>query len=409
MTNILKVPQILLPNQTVDRSKWATVACDQFCAEPEYWKRLENFVDGAPSTLRLVVPEIFLNGNMEPKINAVHKAMNDYIKQGLLTPYEGLILVEREVSGGCKRIGLMVSFDLDAYDWRRVRVPVRATEDTLIERLPIRVEIRSKASLEFPHAILLVEDRQKEIIETLYANKDSYQKLYEFDLNMNGGKITGYAVPNPEDILQKLEALLDPSLQTSKYGDDAGILFAVGDGNHSLAAAKIWWDELKNSLTPAQRENHPARYMLAEVINIYGSGMNFQPIHRLLYNTDGEDFLKGLRHRLRGEGSLGIVTSDGIKYIEAPQDAATTIKLTQEFIEDYLKENTGVKIEYVHSAEHLNEVIAERGGMGLVMPAFPASSLFDYVVNVGNLPKKAFSIGEPEDKRYYLEAKKIVY
>lgn len=408
MTKILKIPQILLPNKDVDMSKWATVACDQFCAEPAYWQELYGYVGDSPSTLKTVIPEIYLNGNMDAKIDAVLNEMDGYLEQGLFYPYEGLILVEREVSGGKKRVGLMLSFDLEAYDWERIRTPIRATEDTIMARLPVRVDIRRKAKLEFPHAILLADDEKREIIEELYANKDLYPKLYDFDLNMGGGRIKGYAVSDGQEVLERLEALLDPGRQEARYGCGAGILFAVGDGNHSVAAAKIWWDNIKQTLTPEERENHPARYMLAELVNIYDEGMEIHPIHRYIFKTDEEAFISALSGRLKGSGCLGILTKDGLRYIDAPEDAAATISEVQEFVEEYIVANPPAKVEYVHNDDNLAEVVVARGGVGLLMPVFPAEGLFNFVVNIGNLPKKAFSIGEAKDKRYYLEGKKIV-
>lgn len=407
MTNIIQIPNIMLPKQDVDMSKWATIACDQFCADHAYWQTLDSYVGDAPSTLRLVIPEIYLNGNMQPKIDAIHTAMSGYLKQGLLYNHTGIVLVERALSDGGKRVGIVVGIDLEAYDWNRIRVPVRATEDTIISRLPIRVDIRAKAELELPHALVLIDDNKKEIIEPLYAQRDSLKKLYDFKLNMGGGRIIGHAVQDAEPILAKLSALLDPETQISKYGSDAGIMLAVGDGNHSMAAAKICWDRLKQTLTPDQRISHPARFMLAEIINLYGGGMELQPIHRLLYRADNYAFVDGLKARLAGNGTLGIIIGGGTQYIDAPQDAATTIKLVQEYIEDYQKQHPAAKVEYVHNDKHLANAAASTGGVGLLMPYFPADGLFNYIVNVGNLPKKAFSIGEPEDKRYYLEAKMI--
>lgn len=408
MTPIVKIPQVLLPCPSTDCAKWATVACDQFSAEPDYWQKLEAYVGDAPSTLRLVIPEIFLNGDTDKRIDRVHQTMSRYIEDGLLAAHNGIILVEREVSGGKKRIGLILSVDLDAYDWRRVRVPIRATEDTIMSRLPPRVEIRKKAQIELPHALILIDDDQKEIIEERYAQRDSYTKLYDFELNMGGGRITGYAVPDAQVTLDKLYQLLKPSTQIKKYGKDAGILFAVGDGNHSLATAKTYWEELKAGLSPEEREDHPARYMLVEAVNIYGGGMEFQPIHRFVYNTDGYEFLAGLSAKLKGNSIIRALTPNGEILMEAPENSAAAITHIQEYIEAYLQTHAGAKVEYVHNADRLKEVILAKGGIGLVMPAFPQSALFDYVVNVGNLPKKAFSIGEPEDKRYYLEAKSIV-
>ena len=233
------------------------------------------------------------------------------------------------------------------------------------------------------------------------------EKLYDFDLNMGGGHIAGYAVPDSEALAEKLEALLDPEVQTKKYGFDAGIMFAVGDGNHSIATAKVMWENLKKTLTPEECEGHPARYMLVEMVNLYGGGMDFKPIHRLIYSRDPE-FVAGLRAALKGSGKLKLVYKDGEEYVDCPEKASLTISAVQTYIESYAKLHKGFEVEYVHNEGHLKEAVDETCGIGIVMPDFPNAELVNFVVNVGNLPKKAFSIGEPEHKRYYLECKSIV-
>ena len=407
MSNV-RVPKILIPNKSIDLQKWSTIACDQFCARPKYWEELENFVSDAPSTLRLTCPEIYLNkGDLEERILKVQAQMKRYLEQGIFEEYENFVLVEREVENGRKRVGIMIAIDLDKYNWERVRVPIRATEGTLVERLPVRIKIREKAPLELPHAIILIDDPDKSIIEPIYNQRESLQKLYDFELNMGGGRIAGYKIDDSESILQKLEDLLDADVQVSKYGIDAGIQFAVGDGNHSIATAKVMWEDLKKGLSEEERENHPARYMLVEMVNLYGEGMDFKPIHRLIYNPTPE-FLEGLKEALNGESRLKIIVGDKEEYINCPDKASLTISAVQNYIEGYLKNNPQVEVEYVHNEEHLIDAIKESGGLGIVMPEFPNSELVNFVVNVGNLPKKAFSIGEPEHKRYYLECKSII-
>lgn len=402
---VVSVPEILLPDG-VDMAKWATVACDQFCAEPSYWKKLDSIVGDAPSTLRITYPEIFLCENTAGRILSIHKNMEDYIKAGIFKKVNNLILVERQV-GNDIRAGLMLQIDLEAYDWRRVKTPIRATEDTLVERLPVRIDIRRKAPIELPHAMILLDDSEKTVIEPVFERRNSLKKLYDFDLNMGGGRIRGYEVDNSQEVLDKIIALSDPALQIKKYGSDAQIMMAVGDGNHSIAAAKALWEEIKKSLSEKERETHPARFLLAEAVNIYGGGMRFEPIHRVVFGA-GEDFIRSLEDAIKGGGSLKIIQRDGERFIKAPASESAAIKAVQEYIEKALKEDTNLKAEYIHNSDHLIEVVKESGGVGILMPAFPAEQLFSYVVNVGNLPKKAFSIGEPEQKRYYLEAKYIV-
>ena len=403
---VVKVPKILLPKKGIDMEKWATIACDQFTSTPEYWERLVAFVGDSPSTLKLTCPEIYLSRDVSGEVKKVQAEMRKYLDEGIFDEREGFVLVERQV-GKDYRIGLMAAIDLDAYDWHRVRTPIRATEDTLMERLPVRIAIRKGAEIEAPHAIILMDDREKDIIEPLYAARDGFEKLYDFELNMGGGHIRGWLVPRlrEQEILDKIAALNTPELQIEKYGSDAGIMLAVGDGNHSVATAKVCYEELKQSLTGEQQKTCPARYMLVELVNLHGGGMEFSPIHRYFKVRDDE-FVAKLKASLYGDGRLKIMYKGGEEYIKCPENAGTAITEIQSLVEAYIKE-TGAEIDYVHDVIHLKECVDKSDGMGIVMPAFSRSDLFGYVVNVGNLPKKAFSIGEAEHKRYYLECRKI--
>ena len=403
---VVKVPKILLPKKGIDMEKWATIACDQFTSTPEYWERLVAFVGDSPSTLKLTCPEIYLSRDVSGEVKKVQAEMRKYLDEGIFDEREGFVLVERQV-GNDYRIGLMAAIDLDAYDWHRVRTPIRATEDTLLERLPVRIAIRKGAEIEAPHAIILMDDREKDIIEPLYAARDGFEKLYDFELNMGGGHIRGWLVPRQreQEILDKIAALNTPELQIEKYGSDAGIMLAVGDGNHSVATAKVCYEELKQSLTGEQQKTCPERYMLVELVNLHGGGMEFSPIHRYFKVRDDE-FVAKLKASLYGDGRLKIMYKGGEEYIKCPENAGTAITEIQRLVEAYIKE-TGAEIDYVHDVIHLKECVDKSDGMGIVMPAFSRSDLFGYVVNVGNLPKKAFSIGEAEHKRYYLECRKI--
>lgn len=395
---------ILIP-QNVDMQKWAVVACDQFTSEPKYWQQLEKFVGDSPSALKLTLPEIYLS-DTENRTAAINKNMTEYLEKGILQPIDGFVLVEREVEFGKNRIGLVLSVDLESYDWRRVRCPIRATEDTIVERLPARVRIRKGAAIELPHILLLIDDKEKTVIEPLYAKKEELKKLYDFELNMGGGHIAGYQVEDTDEVVQKLSALADKSVQESKYGWDAGLLFAVGDGNHSLAAAKSWWEQLKPTLSDEQKTNHPARFALCEVVNIYDEAMLFEPIHRVMLNA-GSGFVDALKKQLSGNGQLRLFTKDKEYTIAAPEKSSETIKAVQQFIEEYVRDIGGA-VDYVHGDDHLEEVVENNeDSVGILMPYFAKEELFDYVLNVGNLPKKAFSIGGPEFKKYYLEAKSI--
>lgn len=411
MKEVIKKTPILLP-KVDDMSKWAVVACDQFCAQPEYWEELAEYVGDAPSTLNLIFPEIYLSGDVDSRVNEIDRCMNEYLKDGIFYTVDGFVLTVRTVKGGGKRLGLVLAVDLESYDYRRVRTEIRATEDTIKSRLPIRMRIRKNASIELPHILLLVDDRKKEIIEPLYRDRDKLTKLYDFDLNMDGGHIAGYAVTDVQPIIDKFNALLNPDEQIAKYGVDAGIMLAVGDGNHSMATAKECWNEIKKGLTEEEQKDHPARYALVEIVNIYDDEMTFEPINRLVTGA-GKDFMDKLHETVKSIPATGnncfftVFDKDSKEVFSVPTGAGETIKALQEFLEKYKADNNGFEIEYVHGDEHTAKTVAENDGIGILMPAFKKEDLIKYVVNVGNLPKKAFSIGTAEDKKYYVEAKRI--
>lgn len=402
--SVIVKQKILLPDN-VDFEKWAVIACDQFTSQPEYWEKLAEYVGESPSTLKLVFPEVYLKGDIATRINDINATMQKYVDDGVFVETEGFILTEREVAGGKKRLGLVLSVDLEAFDYRRVRVPIRSTEDTILERLPVRLEIRKSAPVELPHILLLVDDPEKSIIEPLYAARDRYEKLYDFELNMGGGHIRGYKITDTDDVIAKFDALLDPAEQQKKYGFDAGIMLAVGDGNHSMATAKAHWEKIKATLSEEERIVHPARYALVEVNNVYDDGLVFEPIHRVV--TEGADILlQTLESELSGEGNITLVTPAGDISLPCPAESGKTILAVQSIIERLLSEDK-IKVDYIHGDNYLRQIVAASGGMGILMPQFCKSELIDYVMNVGNLPKKAFSIGSAENKKYYIEAKRI--
>lgn len=403
--SIVHKSEILIP-KNIDFNKWSVIACDQFTSQPSYWEKLANIVGDSPSTLKITYPEIYLNDHIETRIEKINKAMESYLSGDVFEKLNSFVLVERTVASGKKRVSLVVSVDLESYDYRRVRAGIRATEDTIMERLPVRIRIRKKASIELPHIILLMDDTSKEIIEPLYEQKENLRKLYDFELNMNGGHIVGYEINNCEEIIAKFDKLLQPELQKAKYGNDAGIEFAVGDGNHSMATAKEHWNNIKKTLTESEIENHPARYCLVEILNIYDEGLIFEPIHRVIMTKNRDEFLNGLKNTINGEGSMTIVTPEKDFAISCPKSSAATITAVQEYIENMMAAKM-VEVDYVHGLHHLREVVKNNGGIGIIMPQFAKDELFNYVINVGNLPKKAFSIGTAENKKYYLEAKRI--
>ncbi len=406
MTKCAVAPSILLP-KNIDMHKWAIVACDQFTSQPAYWQALDKLVGSSPSMLRLIFPEVYLTKDNNARIRSIKQAMAQYMEQDLFQTYnDTMVLVEREVAGGKKRKGLVLAVDLEQYDWRRVRTAIRATEDTIMERLPVRVEIRKAAQIESPHILLLIDDKESKVIEPLYDNRNNLDKLYDFDLNMGGGHIIGYKVADTQPILDALAALGKPEIQKEKYGFDAGIVFAVGDGNHSLATAKMYWQAVSAGLTAEERLGHPARYALVEVVNIYDEALDFRPIHRVVFNGVA-GLIEGLKRAVEpGEGKLELLDKKGASYIPCSCSPALVIKQVQDYLESIACAD--MEIDYVHGSNHLAEVVAEKGGLGIKMPIFDKSELFNYILHIGNLPKKAFSIGSAESKKYYVECKKIV-
>lgn len=403
MSIIHKSP-ILIP-QNIDFQKWAVIACDQFTSQHLYWEKLRDFVGDNPSTLKITYPEIYLNDDREKRVSDINENMRKYMDSGIFEALDSFVLVERTVESGKKRISLVASVDLESYDYRRVRAGIRATEDTILERIPIRIQIRKNALIELPHIILLIDDDKKDIIEPIYSQKENLRKLYDFELNMDGGHIAGYEVPFSDEIIAKFDDLLNSERQINKYGFDAGIGFAVGDGNHSMATAKEHWNALKIGLSEEEKLMHPARFCLVEILNIYDEGLIFEPIHRVMTKY-GEGFLEGLKKELYGEGFLTIVTPEEDIKIPCPLSSSETIKKVQEYIE-YRIANNFEEVDYIHGIHHTREVVNKTNGLGILMPEFSRNELFNFVINVGNLPKKAFSIGTAENKKYYLEAKRI--
>jgi len=392
--------------KNVDMQKWAVVACDQFTSQLNYWEKLEKLVGDAPSTLKLTFPEVYLSNDNSKRIDSIKKTMAEYLNADIFQEYKNImVLIERNVENGRKRKGLVLSVDLDKYDWQRINTEIRATEDTIVDRLPVRVEIRKDAGIEFPHILLLIDDKENTVIEPIFEKRDKLNKLYDFNLNMNGGHIIGYEVKETSTIIDALENLIDANLQLDKYGYDAKIMFAVGDGNHSLATAKVCWDQIKKDLTEEERQNHPARFALVEVVNIYDDALTFEPIHRVVFHYP-DDLKQGLVKALsKGSSKLEIICDGKVEYLECSDSPAITIKEIQVYLESRLEGK--MEIDYIHGDEHLAEVVDHKKGFGIKCPVFKKSELFKYVLNIGNLPKKAFSIGGAEYKKYYLEGKKI--
>ena len=411
MKSIIKAPNVLMPNEKVDMTKWAVVACDQFTSQPEYWQKLAEFVGDAPSTLNVIFPEAYLSKDNQPIIDNINANMKKYLEQGIWQDIgKCMILVDRRTALTPRRLGLVLAVDLEAYSFvREDHALIRATEGTVIERIPPRKKIRINAPVELPHIMLLIDDREQKIIENLYENRESLEKLYDFDLNMDGGHITGYKITDTDEVVEKLNKLMDKDYLKRLYGDSDEVMqFAVGDGNHSLATAKACWEEIKKTVPQDQWDTHPARFALVEVENLHDQGLVFEPIHRAVFNVE-KDFFDGFKAICSGEADCLIYTADkGEEKIKLPKNAAVAVGRVQEYIDAYIKTHPNASVDYVHGLEDLKGVVDKaENAVGITLPPLDKNDLFDYVLKVGAFPRKTFSMGEAAEKRYYVESKKI--
>ena len=400
----LESAKILLP-KNCDMSKWACIACDQFTSEKDYWEQLEKFIGDDKSTLRLTLPEIYLEDDADSRIARINKNIKDYLDSGVFAQLkEGFVLTIRKTPFVERRIGLVGAIDLEQYEYAKQGSLVRATEGTIEERIPPRLKIRKDADVEFPHVMVLFDDEKREITEELYKNRQSLEKLYDFELNMGGGKIEGYFVP-ADGIKEKFLKLLDSQRLIEKYGKDDKFAFAVGDGNHSLATAKTHWNNLKNSLSEEEKINHPARYALVEFVNIYDEGIYFEPIYRYVFGVDKVDFIKGLE---QVDGGKMRVYADGkIENYDGKNSLPEGIRAVDAYVKEYIAKKGG-GVDYVHGESNLKKLVDDKGdAVGVLFEKLDKADLFKYVSNNGAFPRKTFSMGEGVEKRYYLEGRKI--
>ena len=400
---LVKAPEIFLPNSTVNLEKWAVIACDQFTSERAYWDKLSQDVENSPSTLNLIYPEAYLADFSKEKIAKIHNNMNTYLKDGtLVSQGECLILVERRFPN-YTRLGLMVAVDLDAYDYRKdnTKALIRPSEATVIERLPIRAEIKTGASLDLPHIILLMNDRKYDILNKLYDNRVFYEKIYDFELNQGGGHIAGYKISD-KTVIKKILKELEDLNKTTK--------FLVGDGNHSLAAAKMCWENTRAKLNFWQKRNHPGRFALVELEDANDRKMVIEPIHRILFHIDDE-FINGLQKICPKGKRVQKLHFPGNSHgeVHLPENSVEAICALQNYIDEYMKKHNIVEIDYIHNEKNLIDLVNSSDKcVGIEFPQIDKNELFSYVGKYGPMPRKSFSIGKAEDKRYYLEAKKLV-
>jgi Uncharacterized conserved protein len=411
----------LIP-QNCDLTKWSVVACDQYTSQPDYWKEVEELVGDDPSTYHMIVPEIYLESpDVDKRITNVNQTMQQYIKDDLFKSVDSLIYVERTERSGAVRRGIVGSIDLEQYDYQKGSSSyIRATEKTVLERIPARVNVRQNAALELPHVMVLIDDEKKAIIEPLSDLKGSFPVLYDFPMMQNSGHITGYQITKDaeEKVLAKLANLEDPEYFANKYQakDAPALAYAIGDGNHSLAAAKTCYENLKRTLSKEEAENHPARYALVELVNLHDESLKFEAIHRVLFNVDATDFLQAMKTYyeisdtpVEGAQHFSYVSEDkeGDIYVKNPS-SNLPVGTFQNFADAYLEKHPG-KIDYIHGDDVTKKIGKEQGNIGFLFPCMKKEELFATVITDGSLPRKTFSMGHAEDKRFYLECRSITF
>lgn len=409
---------ILLP-KGCDMEKWAVVACDQYTSEPEYWAETERIVGDAPSALNLILPEVYLEDkDVAERIDRIHKSMQESLSGDLFAEYKNsFVYIERVQSDGLVRAGIVGKIDLEQYDYRKgSKSQVRATEATVVERIPPRIRIRNGAPVELPHIMILIDDGDKTVVEPLLEKKQSFKKLYDFELMQGGGSIKGWLVDeeSAKGIASALEALGDIDAFNAKYSllEDKPLVYAMGDGNHSLATAKEFYEQLKAANPGKDLSNHPARYALAEIVNLHSPALRFEAIHRIVTGTDVTKLLTYLGEKLTltaepSEQRITIV--DGEKkrdvYVHSPLSKLAVGSLQAAL--DELLPGIGGKVDYIHGAEVVEKLAAAEDAVGFLLPDMGKEELFPTVIVDGALPRKTFSMGHAADKRYYVEARRI--
>ena len=408
--NIIKPMNLLLPNKNVDLYRWSIIACDQFSNNEKFWDKVFNTVINSPSSYYLTLPEVYLREDNSNIIGMINEKMKEYLATGVLRDIGScFVLVDRKTKYSNSRLGLVMCVDLEHFSFLpQDKSLIRSGEKIFMDKIPPRLQIRSGAELDMSHVMLFFDDRKENIVEKLYQNKDSYEVLYDTDLNMEGGHVTGYKITDTKSVMESFEKLLDPNYLQETFGTSDKILFAVGDGNHSLATAKAHWLRVKQKLTPEQRANHPARYALIEAINIHDKGLKIHPIHRVVYNAD-EKLVNGLTSLYKGEGDRTTLIFNGQKYVvNLPSSPPDAVRLVQDYIDQYLENNPKAKADYIHGFQNLLETCRLRpNSVVVLMPKMEKEEIFPYILEKGLLPKKTFSTGEAEEKRYYMEAKKL--
>ncbi len=437
----LHLPEIMLPEAGTDLTRWAVVACDQYTSQPEYWQKADSIVGDAPSTLRMILPEVYLNKPEEEKIiSSANKTMLEYEKAGVLKAGKpGFVLVDRKTSHADSRKGLVVALDLECYDYSVGSTTlIRATEGTIVDRLPPRMRVRRDATIELPHIMVLIDDPEKTVIEPLF--EDGREVVYDFELMCGGGHIRGWKVDDEKSLNQiaaALRALSDVNKFEEKHGvsGQGVMLYAMGDGNHSLATAKSIWEETKAAAKDASAlADHPARFALVELVNLHDGGLEFEPIHRVVFEAElaplveaygkycsanggaledikcasSEDACRKAEELLAaGEHAVNYVTAQGSGVLTVKNPWLTLpVGTLQQFLDVYLPQIKS-EVDYIHGSEAVEELGGKVGNIGFYLPAINKGDFFRTIVRDGVLPRKTFSMGEADEKRFYLECRRI--
>ena len=408
--------ELLLPAPPADLTAWACVACDQHTSQPQYWEEAGLLVGDKPSTLHLILPECYLD-EADTRIPRIYETMRGYLQKGVLAPavQNGFVLTERSTGSGA-RVGLVALLDLECYDYHKgSQSLVRATEKTIETRIPPRLTLRRGAALETSHVLMLMDDPMQSVVEPLFEKRGELTRLYDFPLMLGGGHLTGYAVTDPADI-QAVYGALD-NLRARLSGEHP-LLFAVGDGNHSLATAKAYWDEVKKTLTPEQTTTHPARFAMVEIENIHDDALQFEPIHRVLFGYDGDDLLDELAAFASARGATLAAGEDAQEITIVYEGKQVAVSLSgspyplavgtlQAFLDEWLSAHPACRLDYIHGEDVVRGLVAGEGAIGFLLPKPDKNALFPTVVREGALPRKTFSMGEANEKRYYMECRRL--
>lgn len=412
-----KPADILVPKKEMDMEKWAVVACDQYTSEPEYWQQVKKIVGDSASTLNLILPEIYLeDDNVAERIAGINKTMESYLSNGIFTEYKNaMVYVERTQSNGILRQGIVGKIDLEKYNFSKGSTSeVRATEATVVERIPPRIKVRQNAKLELPHIMILIDDPENTVIEPLAGQQ--LTEIYSAELMQGGGSIKGSLLSESQQdqVLAAIDKLADPELFNKKYNLENAplLLFAMGDGNHSLATAKEFYEQLKKANPDKDMSDHPARYALVEIVNLHSLALQFEAIHRLVYDVDCEKLISDMNEKLgireeAGEQTFTYTVNGQEKTVSIGNKTSNlTVGSLQNFLDSWIKANGG-KIDYIHGTDTVKNLAEKHNGIAFILPDMDKSELFPTVIKDGALPRKTFSMGHAADKRYYVECRKI--